>query len=125
MIMTQNGPEAVVDTLYMKRVNCVMSSPYRVGNAMVSARHLVFQGGKLFYAGDIGQRQTMPGKHVEYYHMKVEGGMESLLSVDGQWCEAWDGYGYDVPNKVKGYVVMKNEKKECTRYFVREVKYEV
>lgn len=125
VVMTQNGPEKVVDTLYMKMNNTIINSPYRVGNAKLSYQHLVSRDGKLYLAGNIGTRMILPNKYIEYYHMKVEGGIASLLSVDDQWCESWDGYGQDVSHEVKGYIVLRNSNKECTRYIINKMKYDV
>ena len=68
--MTQKGVEEVIDTLYMKFVNESESMPYRVGNVLVSSRHLIYRNKTMYYASDIGEKVEVKDDVIHYYHLK-------------------------------------------------------
>jgi hypothetical protein len=82
-VKTQNGMRKVVN-VWSRRVhnNCPGTVPYKVGKMMVSGNHLVYKGGSMFYAKDIGEQIALPNKYLVYYHLETEGGVKDLLNVD-------------------------------------------
>ena len=62
---------------------------------------------------------------IEYYHLRVKGGVRMLLSADGEWCESWDGHMWGVNPLKKGTCVMRAEDGSCERVMLSRIEYKV